>query len=614
MQLEANQSIQQLEQGFLVANWQVYPYSNTLQTTSTKDPQNSSPKHIESKAMQVLLRLAANEGKFLSKEDIIQVVWAERAVTDDVLTVAISSIRKATGDNPNNPTIIETRKGVGYRLIAPVTIGDGTKQKTKISYLNPVLIMSLLLSITFAAYYFITVKQNVPMVEASTKVVAVLPFTNLSKDKSQDYLADAMTEAVIFGLAESQQLRVISRTSVMGYRNQSKSLTQIGQELGAQLLVEGSVQREADSIRITAQLIDAKTDIHLWANQYDRPYGDILQMQNDIAIAIAQQVGHIGRDQVVSNTSQLLPDDFIRLMKARYLLASEEIVKVEQALLMFKQLAVEFPNDPNAHLGHAQALLYLYKQGQLPLDSLQGAQDSVNTALSINPSLSRAHACLGQIRFFQDWNYIAAEQHYTQAIALNPSSVIARRRYAWLLVGLGRFEESLAQIEQLKWLDPLYYVRSDTGLLWLYADEPEMAINELQGLLSSEPESWSINETLYRSYAAAGRHEESVVPLIKSLRLSGRPNQAIDALHEVFMQQGWQKGYQVLLDHQWFINPVSKAALYAHLGDHEQSLHWLDIAVAEHHPAVIYIAVRPEFRALHNRPHFVQLLKHLNLK
>lgn len=626
MQLEVGNNSKLLEKGFYLEHWWVDPHSNSLQNTKINSPsknqadcnnksnnQNIATKHIESKAMQVLLQLAAHAGEFLKKEDIINKVWANRAVTDDVLTVAISAIRKATGDSPSNPYVIETRKGVGYRLIAKITNKKQAQQPNILAWSRYSVLFFIFTLIVFAFSKVYHQQFNEEVTHA--KVIAVLPFISLSQEKG--YLADAMTEALIYSLAESNQLNVISRTSVMPYRDQSKPLTLIAKELGAELLVEGSIQKENDRVRITAQLIDANSDIHIWAKRYDRPFVDVLALQHDIADEITQQINHVSapeRQSDLSNFSKsnLSVSSLAELMKARYLLAQKNVDAATRSVPIFESIASEYLQDPNSRLGKAQALLFLYKQGKAT-ERLSEARQLVEEAIKLDPKLSQAYACLGQIVYFQDWNYRLAESHYQKAIMINPSNVDARRRYAWLLVGLGRYQESLAQIEQLKWLDPHYYIRPDTGLLWLYAGETEKAITELSQLYLSEPDSWGINHVLQRSLAVAGRYEESMPFLFNSLKLSGRTSDEVNKVRSIFAKQGWREAFRFVLQQQWVINPVRKAEFYAHLGDDQQVFHWLNIAVSDRSPGTIYIGVRPEFAELRRDPRFLQLLQQLKL-
>lgn len=619
MQMEVSNNSKLLENGFYLEHWWVDPHSNSLQNTKVNHPsknqantssQNRATKHIESKAMQVLLQLAANAGEFLKKEEIINKVWADRVVTDDVLTVAISAIRKATGDSPSNPYVIETRKGVGYRLIAKITNKRQAKPTSILAWSRYSIVFFIFALIVFATskVYHQQLNEEAP----HAKVIAVLPFISLSQEKG--YLADAMTEALIYSLAESNQLNVISRTSVMPYRNQSKPLTLIAQELGAELLVEGSIQKENDRVRITAQLIDANSDIHIWAKRYDRPFVDVLALQHDIADEITQQINHVSAPEKQSGLSKsnLSASALAELMKARYLLAQKDIDAATRAVPIFESIASQYLQDPNSRLGKAQALLFLYKQGKAT-ERLSEARQLVEEAIKLDPNLSQAYACLGQIVYFQEWNYPLAESHYQKAIMINPSNVDARRRYAWLLVGLGRFQESLAQIEQLKWLDPHYFIRPDTGLLWLYAGETEKAITELSQLYLSEPDSWGINHVLQRSLAVAGRYEESMQFLFNSLKLSGRTSEEVNRLRSIFAKQGWREAFRFVLQQGWVINPVRKAEFYAYLGDDQQVFHWLNITVSDRSPGAIYIGVRPEFTELRQDPRFLQLLQQLKL-
>lgn len=596
---ESEHRIAILEQGFAVGDWQVSPHANTLERRRGSGASRAEPVRISSKAMQVLVRLAAEPGEFVSKNELLEAVWADRVVTEDVLTGAVRTLRRAMHDDARNPHLIETRKGSGYRLIAPVDAPSA-------SYISPRRLRWVAAAFAIvAAVVGVTLwlALEYPRREAT---VAVLPFVSLTDNQRNDYVASAITDGLILDLARRGGLQVISRTSVLPYADQQKSAPVIAAELGADYLVEGSVLAEGAELRISAQLIDANDDTHVWASSYDRRVDDILAIQSDVAEKIARHiVGAVTTD--VDHTARALTGEALDTwLKARFWLAQEEPDLAEQALTIFEDLARRYPHDAEPHLGKAQAQLVLFKHYRLPTVALAEAKDAVNRAIAIDPTRSEAYRCYGQIVLFKDWDFVASENAYRRAIELNPSDTVARRRYAWLLVALRRYDDALEQIAEAKLLDPHYYTSTDGALLLLFSGQLEQAVAELERLNATVPGSARTLRVLAVAYWAQGRYDESTAALIESREAAGDPKQPLQAALDA---EGRAGVYRYLLSAGVFRAPVSKAALYAQLGDYEATLEWLEEAVSVRDPNVVYLDTRPEFTPLRDDPRFQALVQ-----
>ena len=589
-----------LEEGFEIGDWYVFPHANTLKPGNGQRKDRTEPSRINSKSMQVLVCLASRPGEFVSKDELLATVWADRVVTDDVLTGAVRTLRRAMGDDARNPHLIETRKGSGYRLIVPVRAlsrPQATDRHPVLRWSAAVLAVGIVVGLSFWH------AEKAPQ-EAAT--VAVLPFVNLTDDDRNTYVAGALTDALILDLARHDKLQVISRTSVLPYADQRKPLPEIAAELGADYLVEGSVLANTTDLRISAQLIDASNDTHVWASRYDRRFDDILVIQNDVADRIA---GHI------VGAVAATPDPVARglagealnaWLKARYWMAQEDPDLAERALDIFEDLVRQYPGHAEGHLGKAQALLLLFKQYQTSPGALADALESIRLAIEIDPARSEAYRCYGQIVLFKDWDFVAAENAYRHAIELNASDTVARRRYAWLLVALRRYDEAQEQIAAAGLLDPHYYASADGALLLLFSGQQDEAVAELERLNAAAPGSVRTLRILAFAYWAQGRYDESTETLIESRQAAGDSGQGLRAALDTDGRAGV---YRYLLSSGVFRAPVSKAVLYAQLGDYESALEWLEEAVSVRDPAVVYLDTRPEFEPLQDDPRFQALVR-----
>ncbi len=600
MSRERENPVQPLEEGFTVSGWRVFPHANRLERANGDG--RPEEVRVNAKAMQVLLMLAASPGRFVSKDELLSTVWSGRFVTEDVLTGAVRILRRAMHDDAKNPQIIETRKGSGYRMIADVKLpsqGDAGRKRFALGIAAAALALAAGAVIAFLLMTWKPYEQP---------IVAVLPFMSLTDDERGIYVASAMTDALILDLAQRNRFRVISRTSILPYADQSKPLPVIARELNAHYLIEGSILLEGDALRISAQLIDAANDTHLWASRYDRRFDDILAIQSEVANRITHHIAGIVAPPPEEQRHGLPAESLDRLLKARYLLAQEEIAPAQEALELFEQLLEAHPEMADAHLGQAEAKLFLFKQYALPPEALADAKRSAHRAIELDPDRAEAYRCLGQIVFLDEWDFAGAESAYRHAITLNSNDTVARRRYAWLLVSLRRYDEALEQIGRIKMLDPHYYASADGALLLVLSGEHSAAIDELERLNRTAPNRARTLRTLAWAYWAAGRYDDSTAALIDSRKVAGNSTAEQRELDSLFRAEGRAAVYRYLLGADVFPSPVAKAALYAQLGDYEAALDLLNRALSNHDPQLLFVNARPEFTPLRDDPRFRALV------
>ncbi|MDX1381411.1 MAG: winged helix-turn-helix domain-containing protein, partial [Xanthomonadales bacterium] len=542
-----------------------------------------------------------------SKDELIERVWTGRAVSDDCLTGAIHALRHALDDDPRDPQFIETRNTVGYRLIAEVQPRRRPRRRLAGLAAAALVVLAVTLSIDPQP-----LPQSAP---PGPRTIAVLPFVHIAGNGEQAHLADAMTEALILSLAQRPGLQVISRTSVMPYADDHGPVRDIADALGADLLVEGSVQAEDGHLRVTAQLIDPLSDGHLWAQKFDRPFDNLLALQHEVSEAIAANITSVvGQGTSIAPppvTADLPPDALDGYLRARYLLAQDRVGPAQQALDAFTGLSEAHPEFAPAHLGRAQALLLLFKAHAVDEQALDQALASAARFESLAGETSESHRCVGQLLLMRDWDFQAAEQRYLKGILLNPSDTVVRRRYAWLLVAQQRYEEAVAEIDQVRLLDPLYYESPDIATLLLYAERVDEALAEFARLDQTTRLSPVVLRMMAMAHLAAGQQAEADRLLVRMLEASGSVHS--EAEREQLVRLNSEQLYRHILDVEPFRSRIVAAGFRQLLGQTDAALRELEQAVEARDPYVIYLDALPEFAGLRAHPRFQALLQDIGV-
>ncbi|MCH9001762.1 MAG: protein kinase [Planctomycetes bacterium] len=455
--------------------------------------------------------------------------------------------------------------------------------------------------------------------------LAVLPLENLSGDPGQDYFADGMTEALIADLAKISALRVISRTSVMRYKKTDLTLPQIADELNVDVIVEGSVMRDGDRVRITAQLIEAASDRHLWAESYVRDVRDILALQGEVARAIAQEI-----------KITLTGDERTRLTSTRRInrLAHEAYLKgryhwnkfneqdFKKALDYFRQAIGYDPTYAAAYAGLADSYGILANTGSLaPEKAFPKAKSFAQKALELDETLAEAHASLGGILVTHDWNFAAAEVEFLRAIQLQPGNATAHHWYAVLvLMPLGRFEDAHAQIQRAKELDPLsLLVNNAVGWIYYFQREYDKAIDAATETLEMQSAFSAGHELLGACYTEKGMYEKAIAAYQEAIALSSRHPNLLASLGHAYALAGKREPALALLEElttrskETYVPAFFMAKLYLGLGDNARTFEWLDRAYVERSNILTRLNHHPAFDSLRGDPRFEELLQRIDL-
>ncbi len=454
--------------------------------------------------------------------------------------------------------------------------------------------------------------------------LAVLPIANLSGDPQQEYFADGMTEALITGLSKIGALRVISRTSVMQYKGVKKPLPLIAKELNVDAVVEGSVQRSGDHVRITAELIGAQTDTHLWAESYDRDLRDILALQDDVARAIANQikVKLTPQEQVrLASARPVNPEAHEAYLKGRYYWNKRNEEGLHRAIEYFSEAAEKDRNYALAHAGLADSYGVLGEYGLLPAkEAYAKVREATTRALELDDTLAEPHNALAAVKADYDWDWPGAEREFRRAIELNPGYATAHMWYSELLSELGRHEEALAEIKRAQQLDPLsLIINSVSGLFLLNAGRDDLAIEQLQKTLEIDPNFARAHFFLGHAYLRKGAFAEAIAEYQRAITLSPNITQYKGGLGYAYARAGKSAEAHKLLSElkehskRRYVSWSDLAAIYAGLGEKDQAFACLENAYEQRETRVVKVNVVPFFDPLRSDPRFADLLRRIGL-
>jgi len=485
---------------------------------------------LHAQPLAVLKILLQRPGEIVTREELQQQLWGSNTFVDfeHGLNKTINKLREALGDNADTPRYIETLPRRGYRFIAPVTTPKPAEPEAPLpqpksnSRLTVVLAGTIALLVALGIYWFGSRMSRAP-VQAKT-MLAVLPFENMSGDDSEDYFADGLTEEMIAQLGQLQptNLGVIARTSAMRYKHTKESVAQIGHELGVNYLLEGSVRLAGQRVRITAQLIQAGDQTHLWAESYETPLTDILKVQREIAERITGSL----RLELLSSQKNVFPEaSFDPEAYRKYLLGLNEVRKgtheaQKKAIQYFQDAIAIDPKDarPYEALAEAYAASVPYYMG--PKEAGPLVKLAVQKALEIDPNLATAHATMGDTRLLVDWNWPAAKAEYDRALEINPNLPEAHLGYEIYFATLGRHDEAIAHARQAFLIDPLA-VETRTWTLWVNYDSGHLqeTVDEAKRTLELEPQAALPYALLALASADLGQKDEAVRAAQNALRL-----------------------------------------------------------------------------------------------
>jgi len=529
---------------------------------------------LERKPFELLVLLVTKHGQVITREEIANRLWEQEVFVDieHGINTAIRKIRQTLGDSPDLPQYVQTISGSGYRFIATVTGGEAEvtapTQSSEVPIEPPVpaeiaaapanppavkprqrlgLVAALCASVIVVIAIF-TLGSH-PLAarflhrdsRAAIGSLAVLPLQNLTGDSGEEYFADGMTDELITELARIPNLRVVSRTSVMAEKGVRRSLPEIARQLGVDAIVEGSIARSGDRIRITAQLIDARTDRHVWAQSFEGPGSDVLSLQDSVAQQIATQARLVLAPP--SRRPSINPAAHDAYLRGRYFFNKQD---VSHSLESFQQAIALDPTYASAYAGYASALDAATAFGIGPPEQLMPkALAAAQRAIQLDPQNGEAYTELGSVQTIYEWDWTAAEQNLTRGISLNPNDSVAEFKYAVYLDATGRPQDAVTHMRRALQLDPLsFLVNRRLGATLYLAREYDAALTQLQRAAEMEQQPGSIDNYESLIYEMKGEHDEAVQHDLMALH-EDEPRLDTAALLRMYQQHGWQSYWRM---------------------------------------------------------------------
>jgi TolB-like protein/Tfp pilus assembly protein PilF len=541
---------------------------------------------LQEKPAQILRVLLAHPGEVITREDLRTSLWKDSTFVDfdHSINIAVSKLRHALNDSGANPRFIETVSRHGYRFIAPVRLPDGPRDTPRKSML------------------------------------AVMPFVDLGGDPDQTYFSDGLTEEMItqLGRIDPRRLGVIARMTAMHYKDTTRRLDEIGKELGVDYVLEGSVRRFADRVRITAQLIQVSDQTHLWAETYDRKLADVLDIQRNVTRRIARSLAVEllpAQQAMLARVGTRNTAAYEAYLKGRYFWSRRTEDSFAKAMTYFDQAIREDPRCALAYAGLAESYDTLGLFSAVPPEiARRKSQDAAMRALALDPTLAEAHTALAYSKALFDWDWAGAEQEFRAALDLNANNVIAHQWYGHLLAMTGRFPESLAQIDVALGLDPLSLIAgSHKGWILYFAHRFDEAAARLERTLDMDPAFGLGIYFLGLTYLGMNRLDDAIRKFEEAHRVSpnhpsvlsgfgqavGRPRAAhyLDALEAQARQR--------------HVTPYFPACVHAALGENVRALDLLEAAFQIRCPWMAYLNVDPAVDPLRREPRFRRLIEQI---
>ncbi len=618
---------------------------------------------LRPQAYQVLALMLEHAGECVTREELQKRIWPSNTFVDfeNGLNTAIKQLRASLSDSAAEPRYIETLPKLGYRLIMPVEVesasareraAETTEDSGTATGLGEVVIPNLerpttprrwpwVAAITASVLGIVCLVTFLkwPRVQPAPRegvpngriMVAVLPFDNLTGDETQDYFGDGLTEEMIaqLGRLDPKEIGVIARTSVMHYKRTSERVDQIGSELGVQYVLEGSVRREAEKVRINAELIEVGGQRSLWAQEYDRELTNLLVVQSEIAREISDSIqvtlGSRERSEAITKPS-LTPQAYQAYdlyLKGLYFWNERSILGFQQAISYFQQAIAKDPDYAPAYAGLANSYTLLPGYSLTsPSKYIPKARAAALRALEIDNDLPEAHVALALILENYDWEWDAAEKEYRRAIELNPNYATAHQWYAELLMWRGRFDEAFRESEYARTLDPLsLIIATDHGSILYFSRQYDRAIEQFNSVLEMDP-NFQRARVVMDAYTQKGRYAEALAILDEwgGTAGDGPGRWAMWSKYAYIYGQSGQKDKAraelkklEVANRTQQVDPEAMMLANLGTGNNQAALDWLEKAYAQHSNIMTTIKVEPAFDPLRGDPRFQELLQRVGL-
>jgi TolB-like protein/DNA-binding winged helix-turn-helix (wHTH) protein len=590
--------------------------------------------------------LLKRAGEVVTRDEIREQLWPDGTFVDfdSNISSAIRKLRDSLCDSAAAPRYVETVGRVGYRFIGSVVPLDegpelvpqaGSELGLVKPAFEPVAAKlrraawhlrwpALALALGVAAFATVALYRNwlqgSEPASGALQSIAVLPLQNLSGDATQEYFVEGLTDEITNALARLGGPRVISRTSTIHYKGTRKTIPEIARDLNVSAIVEGSVERSGERVRVRVQLIQASTDRHLWAQEYDRQLSDVLQLEADVAQDLAREiqlrVSQQQRNGLMARR-QVNPQAFQDYLLGRHYWSMRTPETLDKAIEYFHRAIQEDPADARSYAGLAQCYIVLpFYVPTSQAEAYANAQQAATRALALDDSLPEAHLAIAEVKLYRDWDFVGAEREFRTTLSLNPNYATAHQWYGEFLTVMERNSEAIREQEMAMALDPLSsIVHHQAAGAYLAAGQFDKGLEQFREVQEINPNFLSMYESRSWVFRYQGKYAESVHDLQIAIQADPEALAEVNKLMAAYLSSG-PAGYyrQCLKVHQFYPHPPFYLARdYVALGDPEAALAQLEQAYRKHDFEALWLLQTPEFRPLRSDPRFQKLIREIGL-
>jgi DNA-binding winged helix-turn-helix (wHTH) protein/TolB-like protein/Flp pilus assembly protein TadD len=585
------------------------------------------------RAFDVLAYLIRNSGRVVEKSELFSEVWKEHFVSDNALTKIVKEIRHALNDDANAPRYIETVPKRGYRFIGDLkerseqphleTKTERQERRSLMSNSASLLIGGVIALLVLGGWLlFRSNRSEVPTV--AVRSIAVLPFKPLNTDSRDESLEMGMAETLIARLSNLKQIVVRPMSAVRKYTDLEQDPVKAGQEIQAQAVLDGSIQKAGDRIRVTVRLIDVRDGRSLWSQQFDESFTDIFKVQD----SIAERVTNALSLELSKAEQQQIAKHFTEDASAYQLYLRGQLTWhgrredwIRKSLDYYQQAIGKDPNFALAHVGVGDAYIMMSGHHRISMQEAEmKARPSIMKALEIDDSLAQAHNALAELKYQYEYDWKGAEKEFKKAIELNGNVAWIRQAYGWFLMSEGRFDEARVEMDRARELDPSSLtITAGRGRLFYYSRQYDQATEQFQNIIAVEPSDASAYLALYDIYHQRGMYREAVESFLKQASLKGVRAEQIEELRSAFEVAGWSGFIRKRLEEtqrraaREDVPAFLFAELYVSLGQKDEAFSWLEKSFDAHDPVTLQFMIDPAYDSLRGAPRYTKLIRRIGL-
>jgi len=589
------------------------------------------------RAFDVLFFLINHAARVVEKQEIFDAVWKETFVTDNALTKIVKELRHALEDSAESPLYIETIPKRGYRFIAAIenvveggghtgeSRGNASPTAPPASFSKLALALSIVAvtAILFLAAWLIFRPGAAENPGAQVRVIAVLPFKPLNAESRDESLEMGMAETLITRLSNLRQVIVRPMSAVRKYTDTGLDAVAAGRDVQAEAVLEGSIQKAGERIRVTVRLIDVRSGTPLWSEQFDEKFTDIFAVQDSIAErvagALALQLSGQEKEQLVKHYTNS-PEAYQLYMKGQLIWNRRSQNWIDQSLASYRQALEKDPNFALAHIGVADSYIMLSGHRHITMqEAEEKARPAILRALEIDDSLAQAHNALAELKYQYEYDWTGAGDEFRKAIALNPNIAWIHQAYGWYLMSMGRFDEAKTEMEKARELDPSSLtITIGRGRLFYFSRQYDEAIRHFEDIVAAEPNDATAYNSLNAAYEQKGMYAQAVEAFIRINNPTGEGAQEFrDAFtaggYEGFLRKKLEKVEEASAK-TGVVSPSNLANIYVRLGDKGKAFFWFEKVFEQRDPFVLQFKVEPAFDPLRDDPRYAALLRKIGLE